>query len=579
MARVTKKRYVFLTYVVLGFGTIAAFERVRLNDFIYYDDDRYVTDNPQVKAGITRESIHWALTTTDIGYWHPLAMLSHMLDCELFGLNPYWHHLTSLFIHVANTLLLFWVFKRMTGAVWASSFVAAVFAVHPLHVESVAWISERKDVLSGLFWMLTMAAYVWYVERTSVVRYLLVVLGLSAGLMAKPMVVTLPFVLLLLDYWPLRRFQKSTRYYLICEKIPLFILTIGSSVVTYLAQQSAGATEMIGNLALSTRTNNALVCYVGYIKKMIYPSGLAILYPHPGDSLPVWKIIVCLFALFFVSAGVIYWGRQRRYLAVGWLWYLGTLVPVIGLVQVGVQAMADRYTYLSAIGIFIMITWGSAELASKWRYRRLVLPIVAGLLLAMMLVFTRIQVRRWQNNFTLFEHTLALTKNNYLIHNNYGGALLEKGRVEEAIRQFEKTLRINPGYTQGYNNIGVAFFKQGRRELAIAHWAKALELEGNCVDALNNLGWALATTEDTNFDNSTRAVKFAEKACGLTKYNRPSYLDTLAAAYAAAGRFDRAIETAKKAIKLAEATGKKDLAREIRKRLQLYQADQPYRQK
>ncbi len=510
MDRVPNKVYVFLIYVVLVLATFIAFEQVRRSGFVY-DDNQYVTQNPRVYGRITRESVVWAFTSTYAGNWHPLTWLSHMLDCELFGLNPLWHHLTSLLFHIANTLLLFWVLKRMTGAVWRSAFVAAVFALHPLHVESVAWVTERKDVLSGFFCMLTMAAYIRYAERPGIGRFLLVFLVLGLGLMAKPMLVTLPFVLLLLDYWPLGRlqlgqqnegkalpysesakagYQISTTYRLIGEKIPLFVLVAVSSVITFIAQQSAGAMKLMENVPLNLRIANALISYLSYIGKMIYPGRLAVLYPHPADSLPMWQLVVSFVMLAAITAGVIYVAR-RRYLTVGWLWYLGTLVPVIGLVQVGEQALADRYTYLPSIGIFIMVAWGAVELLAKWRYRKMTLGVSEGLLLIALLICTRAQVRYWQNSLTLYEHTLAVTENNYIIHNNYGNALHEKGRLDKAVTHFNEALRIRSDYPDAHVNLGVALVNRGKVDEAITHFKEALRINPNFAGAYSNLGSAL----------------------------------------------------------------------------------------
>ncbi len=549
MERPVNKPFILLIYVVLAVVTFIAFEPARLNGFVNYDDDDYVTKNPQVSAGITPESVRWAFTTPYMANWHPLTWLSHMLDCELFGLNSLWHHLTSLSFHIANTLLLFWVLKRTTAAVWQSAFVAAAFALHPLRVESVAWVAERKDVLSGFFWMLTMALYVRYTERVSIGRYIAVFLSFGLGLMAKPMLVTLPFVLLLLDYWPLGRFQFGqdagyrSLFHLVREKVPLFVLSVASSVVTFIIQQSAGAMKPAESFGLSTRISNAIVSYMGYIFKIICPSGLAPLYPHPGGNLPRWQPIVFFVILAVASAAVIY--MRRRYLIAGWLWYLGTLVPVIGLVQVGEQAMADRYTYLPSIGIFIMVGWGANELLERWRYRKMGLGISAAMVLAALLICTRTQVRYWQNNLTLFKHTIEVTSNNFVMHSNYGNALLEEGRIEPAIENYNEGLRIKPNYAA----------------------------------AINNLAWILATTEDVRFRNPADAVKLAQRACVLTNHKDAEALDTLAAAYAAAGRFEKATETAEKALELAVSAGRKDLAAEIRNRLRLYQAHQPYRQK
>jgi tetratricopeptide (TPR) repeat protein len=669
----TQKIYVLLIYVILVVATFIAYEHLRHNEFVY-DDHKYVDENTQVQEGINLRSVFWAFTSSHASNWHPLTWLSHMLDCHLFGLNPLGHHLTNLLFHILNTLLLFWVLKRSTGAVWASGFVAAAFAIHPLHVESVAWVAERKDVLSGFFWMLTIAAYLRYVNRPRIGAYFLMLLSFALGLMAKPMLVTLPFVLLLLDYWPLGRFQngrpakytnrgghKSANifrqwrvfYCLLWEKIPLFILTAVSSVITYIVQQSGEAMRLAEISPLHLRLPNILVSYLGYICKLFYPSRLAVFYPYPGDSLPAWKPILSFVILVVLSASIIYTGRRRRYLLVGWLWYLGTLVPVIGLVQVGAQVMADRYTYLPSIGIFILVGWGAAEFAAKWRYCSVGLGIAATVVLTGLLSCTRMQVRYWENDITLFGRTLAVTENNYITHKNYGHALVRKGQLDDAVTHFKKAIecfnkvvgtRANcpdayntlglayaqqgeyelairtykealldkPDHTETIYNLGMALKQQGKINQAIEAWENVLEIEPDYLNArislaytlgklgkvklavehyykilqskpdsvttLNNLAWILATTEDTNIRNSTDAVKFAEKACKLTDYKWPSLLDTLAVAYAAAGRFPEAVETAEKAIKSAASTGKKDMVQEIQNRLQLYKAGQPYRE-
>lgn len=661
-----KHTYLFLLiYIALIVLSILAFEPVRHNDFISYDSYAYVTENPQVRGGITRESIIWAFSTAYKANWHPLTWLSHMLDCELFGLNPTGHHLVNLLLHIANTLLLFWVFKRMSGAIWPSAFTAVIFALHPLHVESVVWVAERKDLLSGLFFMFTIAAYIRYVEHPGIRRYLLIVLTLALGLMSKPMLVTMPFVLLLLDYWPLGRLQwehnrarqdtpncQSLKYsdqrfsvwYLIIEKIPLFVLVVISSVITCISQQTAGAMLSVQKLAFSFRVANSFISYITYIRKMFYPSRLAIFYPHPVNKLLSWQPIICLVILILASAAIIYASRRRRYLAMGWLWYLGTLLPVIGLVQVGSQAMADRYTYLPLIGIFIMIAWGIAKPASKWRYRSIWLGIPTALLIVAMIICTRMQVQRWKNNLTLYRYTLDVTKDNAIMRNSYGHALFEKDRLDEAITQLSKAMQVSPKFILARASIGKIFFKQGKINEAIAcfnevlrthkdwpdvyyylglaevqqekyndavtHFAKALQLEqGNIKtrlqlayalteldriqqaiehfykilqlkpdhpQALNAAAWLLATAGDSKLRNPTDAVEFAEKACELTNYIDSGALDTLAAAYAAAGRFNKAVETIEKAIERAIADGSAELTQQFQNRLQLYKTNQPY---
>jgi len=554
----TSSEYRFLLiYVVLILATVIAFEQVRHNDFVNYDDDKYVTENLHVNGGITLKSVVWAFTTTHTSNWHPLTWLSHMLDCQLFGLAPGWHHLMSLLFHIANTLLLFWVLKRMTGAVWASALVAGAFALHPLHVESVAWISERKDVLSTLFWMLTIAAYIRYAQRPDIGRYLLVVLAFGLGLMAKPMLVTLPFVLLLLDYWPLGRLQLgrqseektlsqsesvclgchvSSPQRLIAEKIPFFVLVVVSSVITFIASRSGGAVAQVEYLPPSFRIANALASYISYFNKMIYPSKLAIFYPHPGYSLSALQAIVCFIKLAAVSAVVIYMARRRRYLIVGWLWYLGTLVPVIGLVQVGAQAMADRYTYLPSIGIFIMVAWGAAELFSKWRYRKIGLGVSAGLLLTVLLICTRMQVRHWQNTFTLFGHARKVTRSNPITHNNYGYSLLERGQLDEAIREFREALRLEPKHSKAHNNLGKVLIMKNKISEAIEEFREAVRLKPDFLKAYNNLGLAYARLGkyELAMQNFNEALKLEP--------DNPYVYYNMALAMSEQGQYDQAIE-------------------------------------
>ncbi len=682
MEQTNKKRHIPLIYLALALAVFVAFEPVLHNDFVGYDDPFYVTDNPNVNAGFSRKSIVYALTTPHGAIWNPVTTLSHILDCHLFGLNPLWHHLTSLLFHIASTLLLFGILKSMTGAVWPSAFVAAAFALHPLRVESVAWVSSRKDVLSVFFWMLTMWAYVRYTEHPDIRRYLLVFLFLWLGLLAKPMLLTLPFALLLLDYWPLGRFQpaiQKTTLRLIAEKLPLFALVVVVGLIAYMVPQSEGALKLTESLSLSTRFANALAAYIAYIGKIFYPADLAVLYPHPRDTLPLWQPIASLLILALVSAVVFYKTLKRRYLTIGWLWYLGTLVPVIGLVQLGHQAIADRYTYLPSIGIFIIVAWGAAELFAKSRLPKAVPAISAAAILIALSVCTRVQARYWQNSLTLYERAVTVTKDNYIMHYNYANALLRAGRYSEALTNFEQALKVNPQYFDARNGIGRALLKQGKTDEAIAcfsemlqlkpgyykahynmalamtqqgdydnavehfhkalrvkhdwpeayynmgralylqgdrdsaakqfvqalrlkpdylaariklahtlaemgetryavdHFYKALELQPDNIEILTGLAWLLAASEDTAIRDPAAAVKLAQQACELTNYEQIEALDTLAVAYAAAGKFPQAIETAQKALQLAIAAGKEDIARKIDERLRLYRAGQPCR--
>jgi Flp pilus assembly protein TadD len=492
--------------------TIAVYWQTRNHEFVSYDDDAYVIENPQVRAGLTRQTIIWSFTTTHVANWHPLTWLSHMMDCQLYDLNPSGHHLTNVLFHLANTVLLFLLLNRSTGSSWRSGFVAALFAVHPLHVESVAWVAERKDVLCTLFWLLTMWTYIYYVEKPRLHRYLLTLLTLGLGLMAKPMLVTLPFVLLLLDYWPLGRFQAgpagsndqaqvqlplssvktrmpSSR--LIWEKAPFFVVSLASCVVTFLVQQKGGAVETVADFPLTIRIGNALVSYVSYMGKMIWPQNLAVFYPHPGTSLPRWQPVAAGLLLIFITIGVIRAGRKRAYLTVGWLWYLGTLVPVIGLVQVGAQALADRYTYVPLIGLFIMISWFIPDLLSAWRHRGILLGGAAVTLVSALMVCTWMQLHHWKNDLTLFEHALKVTANNYLAHDSLGNALAEQGKLDQAITHYNAALRINPNSLNTHNNLGVAFLEGGDIDKAITHYYAALRLKSDSAETHNNLGVAL----------------------------------------------------------------------------------------
>ena len=589
MARSSKTSRCVFVCAALSVVTFAVYYQVHSFEFVNYDDPDYLYNNPNIQAGITPHSIKWAFTTGYAANWHPLTWLSHILDRQLFGPDPAGHHVMNLVFHIANTLLLFLVLKQMTDALWQSAFVAALFALHPLHVESVAWVAERKDVLSTFFWMLTMVAYVRYVRHPGVVRYLLTLLTFALGLMAKPMLVTLPFVLLLLDYWPLERIplrQKNKQengcsrrrifYRLTLEKLPFFALSAVSSVVTFLVQRSSGAVRTTQFLPFDLRTFNALVSYISYIAKMFYPSRLAVLYPHPGTKLPLWQPSLSFLALAGATAVIIYTARRRRYLAVGWLWYLGTLVPVIGLVQVGVQAMADRYTYLPSIGIFVMVAWGAAELFNGLRLRKIVPAASAGIILAALLVCTHLQLHYWRDSFALCGRALQITKDNYTMHNNYGNALRDKGRFDEATIHFKEALRINPRYVKAYVNLGMVYFHEDEIMQAVASWNQVLRLEPDNIGVLNNLAWLRATQENPEFRNPDEALQLALRACEQTQYNRPDILDTLAVAYAATGKFSQAIETAEKALELCQSPKQNTLKDEIKNRLVLYKAGKSY---
>ena len=466
----------------LIFSTLIVYIQVYDFDFVNFDDPYYVSHNHKIRKGITTDNILWAFTAVVAGNWHPLTLLSHMLDCQLFGINAGIHHLTNLFIHMANTLLLFFVFKRMTGTIWQSGFLAALFGLHPLHVESVAWISERKDVLSTFFWMLTMWSYVKYTEHPCTKRYLPIFLFTLLGLMAKPMLVTLPFVLLLLDYWPLGRLQ-GTQFFpnarqLVLEKVPLFALVAGACIVTMLAQQASGAVANFTQRPFDLRLYTALLSYSGYILKTLFPFHLAAYYPYSFTYSWLHLAGTCLF-LIFISFFAIKKIKSSPYIAVGWFWYLGTLVPVIGLVQVGSQPMADRYTYVPLIGIFIILAWGIPELInktgiSKWRYYKTGLCITGTTLFVILMVATWTQTRYWKNSITLWEHTIEITNNNFVAHHNLAIALAHKGFFNEAFTHYQTALRLRPENMDVYYNIACLYAIQNKSDESVRWLKKAI---------------------------------------------------------------------------------------------------------
>ncbi len=687
----------FWVCLALMLITTAVYYQVCTYDFINYDDPNYVSKNPNIQAGITPKAVKWALTTGHADNWHPLTWFSHMLDWLVFGPKAGGHHLTNLIFHIANTLLLFIVLKQMTDKLWPSAFVAALFALHPLHVESVAWVAERKDVLSTLFWMLTMWAYSRYVKQPGVARYLLTLLTFAIGLTAKPMLVTLPFVLLLLDYWPLARFpsgqpigetgkrnkkymyiysHRRILYHLIWEKIPFFALSAVSSIITFIMQQ--GPRVQITLCPLKFRIYNALVSYVEYIGKMIWPSRLAVFNPHPGRNISILNVVISAVLLFAVTILIVQFAKNRRYLVTGWFWYLGTLVPVIGIVQVGLQALADRYTYITLTGLFIIIAWGIPDLLAKWQYKKIALTLSALLIILAMSICTHFQLRHWQNSLTLFQHSRDATGDNYITHgniadflceqnkldeaiaeyqkclqirpddpealNNIGIALGKQNKLDEAIEVYRKCLQIRPGYPEALNNLGIALSEQGKfdeavecftkvlrtkpdsftahtnigyalslqgsldeavvhlaeairlnprsaqahyylgqvmvqkRKIdeAIVHFEEALQLKPNWIEPMNNLAWFLVISQETTIHNPDKAVRLARRVCELTNYKEPSLLDTLAAAYAAAGDFSKAIETAEKALELCQSSERNLLKKNIENRLVLYKAGKAY---
>ncbi len=472
--------------LVLAAITFAVFGQTLTHEFVNYDDNPYVYDNPMVAQGLTLKGIVWAFTGIHANNWHPLTWLSHMLDCQLYGLHPGGHHLTNVLLHTATVILLFLVLREMTGALWRSAFVAAVFAIHPLRAESVAWVAERKDILSGLFFMLTIGAYVRYARRPwSLARYGLVMLLFAMGLMCKPMLVTLPVVLLLLDYWPLQRVEPGKLSGLLLEKLPLLALSTASCVATFLAQNKG--IQSGGSFSLLYRLGNALVACVVYLRQMIWPVGLAAHYPYHHYGLPPWEVALAGTLVAGLSAAALWQWRKQPWLLVGWLWYLAMLLPVAGIIQVGIQAHADRYTYLPQIGIYLAVTW----LAAQWRVSRVAFGGLMSGVLAVLMVCAWKQTAYWKNSETLWTHALACTTDNEVACSNLGTALLQKGRTDEAIYQQRQALHINPNYEIPQFNLGNALLQKGKVDEAIYHFMYALHINPDCAQAHAGLGSSL----------------------------------------------------------------------------------------
>lgn len=522
----------YLYALLLAILCVALYFPVRSHPFVNYDDNVYVSENTQVRSGLTWDTVTWAFTSYDAGNWHPVTWLSHSLDVELFGLNPSGHHQTSVLLHALNTLLLFWVLAKGTGYVGRSLMVSALFAVHPINVESVVWISERKNLLSMMFFLLALGAYRWYAANPKLGRYCTVAVLFALGLMSKPQVITLPFVLLLWDYWPLQRMilpsskaasnvnaspslypPKSLRA-LIEEKLPLFGIAAASAVMTMKAQSASGAVLSMSATPLSVRLANAIVSYARYLQKAVWPVHLAPMYPHPGSSLPAWQVYGALLLLLVVTFLVE--SRRRRYLLVGWLWFLGTLVPMIGLVQVGRQAMADRYAYLPLIGIFLMVCWAVADWAEQTRLPSTLLPVAGLIIIAALSVVTRRQIGYWADNVTLWTHTIEVTAPNYVAQDDLGGSLMERNRMDEAIVHFRQAAAIHPVDPVSALNIGFYEQQHGNLSVAIDWYKKAVVLTTSPavkIKALNNMGIAYRTLG--NSEQARECFDAAKKLRGL----------------------------------------------------------------
>jgi protein O-mannosyl-transferase len=522
---------------------VLIYAQTRHHPFINFDDPQYVAENRYVAGGLTLGGVRWAFTTTHAGNWHPLTWISHMIDAELFGLGAGRHHLANAGWHILNTLLLFGVLIRLTGAFWRPAFVAALFAAHPTHVESVAWIAERKDVLSGVFWLLAMWAYARYAAAPSPARYALVALALAAGLMAKPMLVTLPFALLLLDWWPLRRFETLPARRLIVEKLPLIALAASSSVITFVVQREAGAVRPIEALGIGRRIGAAIAGYAEYLWKLVWPVDLALLYPHPAE-LPVVVVALSVLLLIALTAGALWSARRAPYVTLGWLWFLGTLVPVIGLVQVGSQRIADRYTYIPYIGLFLIAAWGARALAARWRVPPAAIAAAAAVVLAAHTALAHAQTARWRSSVSIWEHTLRVTTANARAHNHLGHALALEGRHQEAIAQYEEALRLHPRYAEALNNLGQSLERTGRDSMAIVRYREAIGVNDRLAEAHSNLGALLAERGHVG-----EAFTALERAVALEPHHTTARAN-LAVLLARTGRSAEALEAFAEIVRL-----------------------------
>jgi tetratricopeptide (TPR) repeat protein len=541
--------------IVLVLAVLAVFGQTAGFGFVNYDDDFYVFKNPVVAKGLTLKGAVWALTYGKIGHWHPLTWLTHMADCQAYGLWAGGHHLTNVALHAVAAALLFLALREMTGSLWRSAFVAAVFAIHPLRAESVAWIAERKDVLSGVFFMLTLWAYARYARRPSRGRYTAVALWYGLGLLSKNTLVTLPFVLLLLDWWPLQRVKLDRAgggkvgaaklvalfWGLVKEKIPLFLFSAGSCVATFLVPEKVLDSD---RLPFLERLGNALVSYGIYLWQMVFPAGLANPYLNPPNGLPFWKVAMAFVLLAAISISVAACRKGRPYFLVGWLWYLGMLVPVIGLVQISYYVRADRYTYLPGIGLVLAGTWAVGDWSAGWKHRRAALGGLMAVVIGALMVCAWIQTGYWKSSETLWTHTLACTTDNYLAYNNLAEALVQKGKVDEAITQYQKALQIKPDYADAHYNLAITFRRIGRADEAITQYQNVLQINPDNADARNDLGNILREKGSTD-----EAIAQYQKALEINSNDAKAHYN-LGIALFHEGRVDEAIAQYQKALEI-----------------------------
>lgn len=594
--------------------TLAVFWPLQHFGFVYYDDPLF-TDNPAVNSGLNWNSFVWAFSSVVVANWHPVTSLSFVLDHQFFGTNPGAEHLVNVIFHAANAVLLFLLLQKISGAAWRSAMVAAIFALHPLRVESVAWVSERKDVLCGFFFLLSLLAYARFAgesrtqNKKSELFYSASLIAFALALMSKPMAVTLPFVLLLLDFWPLQRFNRSNVRRVFTEKIPFFALSAIFCAVTYEIQKKFAAMVSFDRLGLGERIGNAILSYAGYLGKFFWPEKLAVIYPYSTD-LDATEICLAALLLLAISILCLLQIPRRPFLAVGWLWFLGTSLPIIGLVQVGDTSMADRYTYIPLIGPAISLVWLGAEIFSRGNFPKTFPAISAAAVLIALAILTHRQIQFWQNSSGLFTHAIAVTGKNASAESGLGIALEHEAQTNEAMVHYRIAIAENPADRQAYYNLGNLLLEQGkwteaeelyseildadpddftahmvlaailphlnRPEESVAHLETALQINPDSAETMNNLAWALATNEKSEIRNGARAVQFAQRACELTHFQKTIYIGTLAAAYAEAGKFDDAIATVQRACDLAAKNRETGLLQRNRELLELYRKHKPF---
>ncbi|HZR78714.1 MAG TPA: tetratricopeptide repeat protein, partial [Chthoniobacterales bacterium] len=521
---------VIIICIVLGAMTMFAFRGAVDLPFVNYDDPGYVSENPIVSSGLSWSGIVWAFTHPHGGNWHPLTSISHMLDCTLFGLNAKWHHVINVLLHTASAILLFIGLRALTTSTWRSAIVTAIFATHPLRVESVAWISERKDVLSALFFMLVLIAYARYARRSTRSKYILVVVLFALGLMAKPMLVTLPLILCLLDFWPLGRGEDGLRRKVLIEKLPLFVMSFASGAVTLWAQ--AEALGSVDTMPLSWRLKNAVVSFFVYLRELVWPVDLTVFYPHQEDRIPMWQVTIGLIVIVGFSALVFHWRKRVPYLFVGWFWYLIMLLPVSGIIFVGMQSHADRYTYLPQIGLCLAIIWGSADLLGRQRVRRIALAGAALVIVPLLVWGTSRQMKYWNGSQVLWKHALEVTGDNDVAEVNLSEFLLRAKRDKEALAHCEAALRIRPENAQACNNLGLAYIHLGRVTEGVKYLRKSVSLRPNGANAALTLAWILATSPNPELRNGEEAVTLSARIAAMEQAHAPGALHTLAAAFA-----------------------------------------------